>query len=134
MTVGQAFQGGCLCEGVRYTVTGPLRDVLGCHCAQCRRTSGHHVAATSAAAADLTLQRHESLTWYRSSATAERGFCRRCGANLFWRQTAPGTDRISIMAGTLDAPTGLRMAGHIFVADKGDYYEINDGTPQQPGW
>jgi hypothetical protein len=59
-----------------------------------------------------------------------RGFCATCGSNLFWDA---GTERVSIFAGTLDAPTGLRLAGHIFCADKGDYYELADGLPQAAG-
>ncbi|KIN63152.1 Glutathione-dependent formaldehyde-activating GFA [Sulfitobacter noctilucicola] len=35
------------------------------------------------------------------------------------------------MSGTLDAPTGIATEKHIFVADKGDYYTIADGLPQQ---
>ncbi len=35
------------------------------------------------------------------------------------------------MAGTLDAPTGLALAMHIFVGDAGDYYRIADGLPQR---
>lgn len=34
------------------------------------------------------------------------------------------------MAGTFDQPTGLAIGKHIFCADKGDYYEIEDGVPQ----
>jgi len=30
----------------------------------------------------------------------------------------------------LDLPTGLGVSKHIFVKDKGDYYEITDGLPQ----
>ena len=126
--------GGCLCGGVRYSVRGALRDVIACHCSQCRRTSGHYVAATSAATADLTLDAASTLTWYRSSASAQRGFCNRCGSNLFWRPERDGEARISIMAGTLDLPTGLRMVEHIFVADKSDYYELADGVPQKQAW
>ena len=125
-------QGGCLCGAVRYEITGPLRDVVACHCSQCRRTSGHFVAATSAPAAALQLLREDGLAWYRSSATAERGFCRTCGGNLFWRQVG-GAD-VSIMAGTLDTPTGLAIAEHIFVTDKSDYYTLDDGRPQKQGW
>ncbi len=121
--------GGCLCGAVRYAVVGPLRDVVACHCEQCRRTSGHHVAATSAAASDLSVT--GTVRWYASSAEARRGFCPVCGSNLFWER--PGGGQVSISAGTLDLPTGLRLRGHIFVADKGDYYEISDGTPQSPG-
>ena len=29
--------------------------------------------------------------------------------------------------GAFDTPTGTRLAQHIFVADKGDYYDITDG-------
>lgn len=77
--------GGCLCGGVRYRVGGALRDAIACHCTQCRRTSGHHAAMTSAASEDLTLISSRTLEWYRSSPAAERGFCRVCGSNLFWR-------------------------------------------------
>ena len=68
------------------------------------------------------------LRWYRSSSTAERGFCNVCGASVFWR---PEHGRyICIMAGTLDAPTGLKACEHIFVADAADYYAIEDGLPE----
>ena len=120
--------GGCLCGAVRYTIAGPLRPVVFCHCGQCRRTSGHHVAATACRADHFTLVAGEGLRWYRSSASAERGFCKRCGSNLFWRTTHRAD--LSIMAGTLDVPTGLQPQAHIFVADKSDYYSLNDGLPQ----
>ena len=32
--------------------------------------------------------------------------------------------------GCLDEPTGLELADHIFVSEKGDYYDITDGLPQ----
>ena len=130
--MSESHHGSCLCGAVRYTITGPLRDVVACHCSQCRKTSGHFVAATSAPSAALTLQRDTGLAWYRSSDTAERGFCRVCGGNLFWR--LQDSADISVMAGTLDAPTGLHIAKHIFVADKSDYYTLDDGAPQLQGW
>jgi hypothetical protein len=96
----------------------------------CRRASGHFAAATACAPEHLRLLCAETLRWYRSSATARRGFCAICGSQLFWE---PGHgSHISIWAGTLDAPTGLKAAEHIFVAEKGDYYEITDGLPQRP--
>ena len=118
-------EGSCLCGAVRDTVDGPLRPVIACHCAQCRKTSGHHVAATSARREAVTVT--GAVSWYRSSDTARRGFCPVCGSNLFW--DGPGT-HLSIMAGTLDGDAGIRLAGHIFCADKGAYYEIVDGLPQ----
>jgi hypothetical protein len=127
-------QGGCLCGGVRYQARSALRDVIACHCSQCRKTGGHFVAATSVPSEDLQLTASSTLRWYRSSPGAERGFCTRCGGNLFWRQTAADSQYTSIMAGTLDPPTGLRIVQHIFTADKSDYYEIDDGAPQSAHW
>ncbi len=121
-------RGSCLCGQVQYVVTGPLRPVVACHCAQCRKTSGHHVAATSAPRDSITIT--GDVTWYVSSDTARRGFCATCGSQLFWDGVG---ENLSIFAGTLDGPTGLKTAGHIYCADKGDYYEIADDLPQAPG-
>ncbi|MFV0474724.1 MAG: GFA family protein [Pikeienuella sp.] len=116
------FTGSCLCGGVAFEVEGPLREVVACHCIQCRKTSGHHVAATAAPRAALRLIADGTLRWHRSSPEAERGFCGRCGGNLFWRRD--GAETISIFAGVLDGPTGLSIDRHIFVEFKGDYYDL----------
>ena len=119
--------GSCLCGAVRYEVSGPLTDVHICHCGQCRRQSGHCVAATEAQRSDFLLTEERGLKWYRSSDYARRGFCAECGSALFWDN---GGDEVGINAGSLDAPTGLKTTKHIFVEDKGDYYEIADDLPK----
>jgi hypothetical protein len=87
---------------------------------------------TSARSADIELTASTSLTWYRSSSTAERGFCRTCGGNVFWREF--GGDTTSITAGTLDVPTGVALERHIFVGDKSDYYDLHDDVPRLAAW
>ena len=124
--------GRCLCGAVTYEATGPLRDVTACHCEQCRRTSGHFVAATAAARDNFRITRADGLKWYRSSNRARRGFCGSCGASLFW--DADDGPTISIMAGTLDSPTNLKLAGHIFTGFAGDYYSLDDGLPSHRLW
>lgn len=124
--------GGCECGAVRYEARGPLRDVINCHCGQCRRIHGHFAAYAAVARADLVIVEERGLKWYRSSDDARRGFCGECGGSLFW--DAPARDYVAIAAGTLTTPTGLKTAGHIFVADKSDYYEIADGLPRWPGF
>lgn len=74
----------------------------------------------------------ETLRWFQSSETVSRGFCARCGGNLFWKQA--DSDDIYITAGTLDKPTGLKVAEHIFVASKSDFYDITVGLPQKNEW
>ena len=120
--------GGCLCGSVRYEARAALRPIVMCHCTQCRRMTGHCLAATAARHADFRLLAQGELHWYASSAEGRRGFCARCGSTLFWQ--GAGRDYISIAAGTLDDDHGLQVAWHIFVGDKGAYYEIRDAAPQ----
>ena len=89
------------------------------------------MAATACDPDDLQILEDAGLRWYRSSASAERGFCGRCGASLFWRPHF-GT-HISIMAGTLDVPTGLKANEHIHFDSASDYYTIGDGLPRFAG-
>jgi hypothetical protein len=124
--------GRCLCGAVRYRVDGRLRDVLICHCEECRRWHGHVSACTAAKREDLVLTEQRGLRWLdspRSDAHARRGFCAECGSSLFW--DAAGRATVSIAAGTLDGPTGLRVAAHWYVSQAGDYYELPaDGLPR----
>jgi len=120
--------GSCLCSAVKFSVDGPLREVVFCHCGQCRRQTGLYYASTNAAEKDLTITGAENLTWYRSSDEGRRGFCKHCGSALFWKYL--GQDDISIQAGSLDKPTALTPGYHIFCADKGDFYAITDDLPQ----
>ena len=122
--------GGCLCGGVRYRVDGPLRDVIFCHCTRCRRTHGHFAAYTACARTDLELVESRGLRWFERDGS-RRGFCAECGASVLWERPERAT--ISVAAGTLDGPTGLRGSHHAFVADAGDYYEIGDALPRTAG-
>lgn len=121
--------GSCLCGGVAFTLTGPLRPSVACHCGQCRKTSGHYWSATQVSAEQFELTQDGTLKWFASSTEARRGFCDTCGASMFWMHEADG-GAISIASGTLDSPTGLQTDKHIYVADKGDYYDITDAKPQ----
>lgn len=124
--------GSCLCGAVRYEVSGRLRPVIFCHCNQCRKQTGHVMAATAARPEELHIHDDNgTLKWYRSSDAAERGFCANCGSTLFWR--GEGRDYWAIAAGTLDGDTGLRLKGHVFCDSAGDYYEISGGEFRLPG-
>ncbi|WP_265518754.1 GFA family protein [Nitratireductor luteus] len=120
--------GGCLCGAVRFRTRGRLREVVYCHCSQCRRQTGLYYAATDLEDSRLEIDGGEHLTWYAASDFARRAFCSRCGSAMFWKRL--GADVTSILAGSFDQPSGLVAKSHIFVADKGDFYEIQDGLPQ----
>jgi hypothetical protein len=126
--------GACLCGAVRYVARGQLRDVLVCHCVDCLRFHGGPGHYTAVAKGDLELVEQGGLRWREtptSDAGAERGFCGECGSSLFW--DSPQFPTTSVAAGTLDGDTGLVTAGHIWVSQAGDYYEVpDDGQPRRP--
>ena len=128
------IRGSCECGEVTFSVTGPLSPTFACHCSQCRKTSGHYWAATEVPSTHLRLIKDSGLKWYRSSAQARRGFCVGCGSSLFWVADGEGTTAIG--AGTLDdLPRGATtVAKHIFMADKGAYYDVADGLTQSESW
>jgi hypothetical protein len=121
--------GSCLCGAVAFTIDGELSQPSACHCGQCRKQSGHVWSSTWTHQDNLSFTASDTLTWFRASDTARRGFCRSCGSFLFWQHN--DEDTISISMGAFDTPTGLQLARHIFVADKGDYYDITDDLPQR---
>jgi putative acetyltransferase len=116
--------GGCACGAVRYEVTGKLTKVAFCHCSKCRRWHGHVGAYTAVDRPGFRLTDERGLAWFSLSPTVRRGFCSQCGSSLLWDET--GEAKMSICAGTLDGPTGLTSKAHIFLASKGDYYEVPD--------
>jgi hypothetical protein len=124
--------GRCLCGCVRYEIAGELAQPIACHCSQCARTSGNFAAMAACKSADLRLSASETLSWYQSSESVQRGFCSRCGGNLFWK-AAPGVETY-VTVGTLDRPTGLRLGEHIYVGSKSDFYDLTDGLPQKHEW
>ncbi len=123
-------RGSCLCGAVSFEVSGTLQPPDACHCASCRKQSGHFWVSTNVRREALTLHGADQLTWFRSSEKVQRAFCSRCGSFLLWDPI--GMDVIAVAMGAFDRPTDTSLEKHIFVTEKGDYYELGDGLPQHP--
>lgn len=121
-------RGSCLCGAVTFEVAGPLPPPDACHCTQCRKHSGHIFVSSDVPRAAVTVYGADHVTWFRSSEKVRRGFCSTCGSSLFWDPIY--RDWIGVAMGALESPTGTRLGIHVHVADKGDYYDITDGLPQ----
>ena len=122
-------KGSCLCGAIQIAVEGDLPEADACHCSQCRKQSGHYFASTDVPTSAVTITGEDHIRWYHSSGKVRRGFCDTCGATLFWDPIHH--DKIAIAMGCFDKPTGTKIWSHIFVAEKGDYYEIEPGVLQK---
>lgn len=123
------IQGGCLCGGIRYEISGPLSDAENCHCSMCRR---HHGAAFATYAKVKPehfrwLTGRELLSVFESSPGIGWAFCRVCGSSL----GIPAGEKLAeITLGTVASDPGIRPAEHIFVGSKASWHEITDTLPQ----
>lgn len=124
-------KGSCLCGAITFEIDADLSAPDACHCSQCRKWTGHYLVCTDVPLSSLIVDGSDQLTWFQSSNKVRRGFCSNCGASLFFDPLDKQKhDWIGISMGAFDTPTGTDLALHIFVAEKGDYYEITDGLPQ----
>lgn len=121
--------GSCLCGAVRFEVSCPLPGPDACHCTTCRRWTGHVLVSTDLPRAAVTIHGAENVSWFASSQKVRRGFCATCGSTLFWDPIH--RDVLAIAMGAFDLPTNTRLAINVNVAEKGDYYDLEEGVPQR---
>ena len=129
----KTLEGGCECGGVRWEIAEgtPMGPLVACHCGQCNRSTSHFLAAANVKESGLTWTNTDTLKWYASSDFAERGFCGACGSPMAWRMSDPAVrTSASIMAGSFDDKSVLKLDRHIFVGHKAPYYEITDDLAQ----
>lgn len=121
--------GHCLCGVVTYSAEDIDTDMHSCHCAMCRRWGGGPAFATSVG--KVTFTGEENIGRFDSSEWAERGFCKRCGSNLFYRLKE--ADHYVMMMGTFDDVTPFKLAGEIFVDEKPALYNFAGDHPRMTG-
>jgi hypothetical protein len=92
------------------------------------KTHGNYAAYTAAKEKDVIFLKKGTLKWFRSSKKAKRGFCKKCGASIFFKFF--GDDTISISAGMFVNPTKLKTKMNIFIKGKLDYYKLDKKLPK----
>jgi hypothetical protein len=121
-----------MCGAVRIEIDEPLEHAPeACHCVNCRKQSGNFLVAVNVRRTSMQIIGDDSVAYYQSSENVQRGFCRVCGATLFWKPTMEGYQWTAVTLGSLDTTMEMKVVKHTFVAEKGSYYEITDGAPQK---
>jgi hypothetical protein len=116
--------GSCLCQGVRYEISGNLGVFQYCNCSRCRKFSGSAFAANLLVSPKnfQWLQGEEHVGRYalpkaKHFATA---FCTHCGSSLPW--LAQTGKAMIVPAGTLDDDPLIRPSQNIFCASRAVWY------------
>ena len=120
MAAGERIEGGCLCGAATFRATLVDGTMSACHCAMCRRWTSGPFMSLAVSPESLALGDEAAFGVFRSSAEAERGFCRTCGSTLFWR-TIDGSGA-DVSAQAVDDPGRFPFATEIYVEEKPSHY------------
>ena len=129
---GAVLEGGCLCGGFRYAVTGPPTHSGLCHCGTCRRATGGLAAAWAIWPRRRYRDNGGPTVGWSASARGVRRFCPTCGASVVC-DFAHRPDLVEVMTAGLDDPHAVAPEAHGFAADAPSWLAIGDDRPRWPG-
>ena len=124
MTASITLTGRCLCGSVKVIGTANELKVAACHCEMCRRWSSGPFFEVSCE--NVTFDGEDHIRKIRSSDWAERGFCKKCGSNLFYHII--DSNEFQIAAGLFDDQSDLRLSLQVFTDRKPPFYTFADKT------
>jgi len=116
------YEGSCVCGQTSYTAFD-LNDISYCHCEQCRKMTGHFMAASQVSRENIKIK--GKIKWFYTHEGSRHGFCDNCGANMFWQNDSKPT--ISVTAGSIDDSKELGL-GTIYLLKKKDVIIISTLT------
>lgn len=125
------IKGSCLCQKVKFTISGTPNSLSYCHCSRCRKSSGIHAAYLIGDIQDFILESGaEDIRHYSPEAPwkSARSFCKHCGTSIGGLET--NSPIYVISASALDTDPGIQPMAHIYAASKPDWYEIKDDLKQ----
>jgi len=118
--------GQCLCGAVKISASAKSLEVVACHCDMCRRWSAGPFMEINCS--NLTFEGEENIGRIHSSDWAERGFCSKCGSNLFYHIME--SDEYQVSAGLLDDQSQLALSLQVFVDRKPPFYGFAQKTKE----
>jgi hypothetical protein len=117
-------KGRCLCGAVKFEAMEIETEIHACNCSMCRRWNGSPALASTVGS--VTFTGEENIERYPSSEWAERGFCKRCGTNLFYLYK-PNTYNMWI--GSFDEQP-FKLVGEIYCENKPNGYSFSGDHPR----
>jgi hypothetical protein len=120
--------GSCLCGTVKFAAQSG-NSVGVCHCSMCRKWNGGPQMAVYCGDS-VSFENEQSISVYKSSEWAERGFCKNCGSHLFYRLQG---NQHMILAGAFNNSEGFIVENQYFIDDKPSFYRFENETVNLTG-
>ncbi len=124
------IKGSCLCGAVNILTPSVNRHVAACHCNMCRKWGGAALLGVECNDG-ISFEGEDNIQVYQSSQWAERGFCKKCGSNLFYRLKE--NNHYYIPVGIFDNDEGFVFDLEVFIEEKPNYYSFANETKKMTG-
>ena len=129
MDEDQSLSGRCMCGAVTFAASARKTSVVACHCDMCRRWSAGPFMAVSCQT--VNFDGDDNVTRINSSDWAERGFCNKCGSNLFYHVVK--SNDYQVAAGLFDDQSQMRLSLQVFTDFKPSFYAFSNQTRMMTG-
>lgn len=132
MSENTTATGSCLCQRVRYQISGNLGIFQHCNCSRCRKFTGSVFAANLLVSpSDFRWLSGEEFVGTFDLPEAKHfatAFCTHCGSSLPWK--AQSGRAVIVPAGTLDDDPGIRPMQQIYCGSRAAWYTDPSSLPQ----
>ncbi|MEE9332447.1 MAG: GFA family protein [Methylophilaceae bacterium] len=122
--------GKCLCGAVEVTAKTMDPEVGACHCSMCRKWAGG-VFLVVDCKKEVEFSGEENISVFNSSEWGERGFCAKCGTNLFYRLKE--NNQYFMSSELFDAEVKFHFGHQVFIEEKPEYYAFANDTKNMTG-
>jgi len=125
------YNGSCLCGAIKFKISGPIHDIVHCHCSECRKAQGSAFATNGNVNSnnfDL-LSGASNLTSYESTPDQTKYFCKTCGSPIMSKKKSK-PNQVRIRLGTITSDIDERPEAHIFTTSKANWEKITGDLPQ----
>jgi hypothetical protein len=129
------ISGGCFCGQVRFTIDAEPVGARMCWCRDCQRIASGSATVNVLFPEEAVAYSGKITTLLKtadSGNTVERGFCPKCGSQMFSRTLAPKGAPIRIRAGTLDDPELMPPQSIIWTSSAPSWAVLDSKLPQYP--
>ncbi|AKH67781.1 hypothetical protein IMCC21906_00086 [Spongiibacter sp. IMCC21906] len=122
----------CLCGSVKFEIelSNPEPEIAACHCSMCRKWLGGPMLAMDSGMLK-NVSGESFISRYSSSEWAKRGFCKKCGTNLFYYLIP--AEQYHFPVGLFDSEIQFKFSHQIFIDEKPDFYTFANETQNMTG-
>lgn len=138
MSTFELQEGGCVCNKVRYKLTGEPLRVTVCHCTWCQRRTGSAFGVELVFKKDQVRFETDSVSVFRhisdeSGRWVDQHFCNSCGSNIgLTLEVVPNIQSIAV--GSLDEQDWTVLSNidrcHVYTRTSREWSNIPDEVTQ----